>query len=322
MLLNRIELFLTVAKHQNLGKTAREMHVSASSVCQRLKSLENDFGVKLYKKKKEGIELTGAGQALLATGSEVLTQLQNLRKTLNPDPKIAVRSLTIAGTYGPSAKYLPSAIAAFQKMHPKIDLRFLTADIPSIERLLRNFEVDIAIMQSPSKSSDFNMEHFAEDILTFFTHPMHRLAKKKNLGVEDLAESPLIIREERGATHKVLQQLKRRGLTVNVALRCASPDAVKAAVRQKMGVGILFYNVIAEDIRRKNLKILNFSGLPGLLGNSYIVYNKGKPLSPSANDFLTLLRSMKTQIKNSGNISEIGRERNGPVMYTAFQSAG
>jgi DNA-binding transcriptional LysR family regulator len=59
--LNRIELFVTVAKHHNLGKTAREMHVSASSVCQRLKSLENDFGVKLYKKNREGIELTGAG---------------------------------------------------------------------------------------------------------------------------------------------------------------------------------------------------------------------------------------------------------------------
>ena len=54
MLLNRIELFVTVARHHNLGKTAREMHVSASSVCQRLKSLENDFGVKLYKKNKEG----------------------------------------------------------------------------------------------------------------------------------------------------------------------------------------------------------------------------------------------------------------------------
>ena len=28
MLLNRIELFVTVARHHNLGKTAREMHVS------------------------------------------------------------------------------------------------------------------------------------------------------------------------------------------------------------------------------------------------------------------------------------------------------
>ena len=161
MLLNRIELFVTVAKHHNLGKTAREMHVSASSVCQRLKSLENDFGIKLYKKTKEGVRLTGAGQTLLATGSDVLNRLDTLRKTLNPDSETAVRPLTIGGTYNPSAKYLPSAIAAFQKTHPDVKVTFLTADRASIEKLVRQSEVDIAMIQSPSESSDFDREHFA-----------------------------------------------------------------------------------------------------------------------------------------------------------------
>ena len=165
--LNRIELFITVAKHHNLGKTAREMHVSASSVCQRLKSLENDFGVKLYKKKKEGIELTGAGQTLVTAASDVLNQLENLRKTLNHDSEVAVQSLTIGGTYNPSEKYLPSAIAAFQKTHPDVKVKFLTADGASIDKLVRESEVDIAIMHSPSESSDFHMEHFAADDLKY-----------------------------------------------------------------------------------------------------------------------------------------------------------
>ena len=252
MLLNRIELFVTVARHQNIGKTAREMHVSASSVCQRLKSLENDFGVKLYKKNKEGIELTGAGETLLTTGSEVLNQLDTLRKTLNPDSETAVQSLTIGGTYNPSAKYLPSAIAAFQKTHPNVEVRFLTSDGASIEKLVRESEVDVAIIHSASESSDFNMEHFAADNLTFFAHPTYPLAKKKNLALENLAQTPLIVREGRGTTHKMLKQLKCRGLTPNIVLRCASPDAVKAAVRRKMGVGILFYNLVEEDIKRKS----------------------------------------------------------------------
>ena len=302
--LNRIELFINVAKHHNLGKTAREMHVSASSVCQRLKSLEDDFGVKLYKKNKEGIELTGAGESLLTTGSEVLNQLENLRKTLNHDSEVAVQSLTIGGTYNPSEKYLPSAIAAFQKTHPDVKVKFLTADGASIDKLVRESEVDIAIMHSPSESSDFHMEHFAADDLTFFAHPMHPLSKKKKLVLQDLSQTPLIVREGRDATHKMLQQLQYRGLTPNIALRCASPDAVKAAVRNKMGLGILFYNLIEEDIKRKDLKTLNFPDLPKLVGNSYIVYRKNKPLSCAANDFLALLRSMKTHLQNPVNSSE------------------
>jgi len=304
MLLNQIELFVTVARNHNLGKTAREMHVSASSVCQRLKSLENDLGAKLYKKNKEGIELTGAGETLLTTASEVLNQLDTLKKTLNTDSQHAIQSLTIGGNYNPSAKYLPAAIAAFQKTHPDVKVTFLTSDRANIQKWVRESEVDIAIIQSPSESADFNLEHFAVDTLTFFAHPMHLLAKKKKLDLADLAETPVILRDGRGASQKMLKQLECRGLTLNVTLRCASPDAVKAAVRRKMGVGILFYNQIEEDIKRKDLKSLTFSGLPKQVGNSYIVYSKSKPLSSIADEFLSLLRSMKTRLKDPVNILE------------------
>jgi DNA-binding transcriptional LysR family regulator len=302
--LNRIELFITVAKHHNLRKTARQMHVSASSVCQRLKCLENDLGVKLYRKNKAGIELTGAGQTLVTAANDVLNQLENLRRTLNHDSEIAVQSLTIGGTYNPSEKSLPSAIAAFQKTHPDVKVKFLTADGPSIDKLVRESEVDIAIMHSPSESSDFHMEHFAADNLTFFAHPMHPLSKKKKLILQDLSQTSLIVREGKGATEKILKELTRGGITVNVALRCVTPDAVKAAVREKMGLGILFYNLIEEDIKRKDFKPLSFPGLPKLAGNSYIVYTKNKPLSWAANDFLVLLRSMKTNLQNPVHISE------------------
>jgi len=308
MLLNQIELFVTVARNHNLGKTARQIHVSASSVCQRLKSLENGLGVKLYKKNKEGIELTGAGQTLLTTASEFLNQLDSLRKPFNHDPEKAVQSLTIGGTYNPSVKYLPAAIAAFQKTHPDIKATFLTSDRANIQKLVRESEVDIAIIQSPSESADFNLEHFAVDNLTFFAHPMHPLAKKQKLDLEDLAETPLILRDGRGASQKMLKQLECRGLTLNVTLRCVSPDAVKAAVRRKMGVGILFYNQIEQDVKRKELKTLKFSGLPKLVGNSYIVYSKSKPLSSIADEFLSLLRSMKTRLKDPVNMSESNEE--------------
>ena len=137
---------------------------------------------------------------------------------------------------------------------------------------------------------------------------MHPLAKKKKLDLEDLAQNPLVIREGTGATYKMLEQLTRRGLTLNVTLRCVSPEAVKAAVRRKMGVGILFYNQIEQDVKRKELKALKFSGLPKLEESSYIVYGKSKPLSSIADEFLSLLRSMKTRLKDPVNMSESNEE--------------
>jgi DNA-binding transcriptional LysR family regulator len=322
MLLNQIELFVTVAKHQNLGKTAQEMHVSASSVCQRLKSLENDLGVKLYKKNREGIELTEAGETLLATASKVLSQLDNLKRTLNSDSQSAVPSLSVGGTSSPSAKYLPAAITAFQKTHPDIKVTFLTSKRANIEKLLRASQLEIAIIQSPSESSDFNLEHFAADNLTFFTHPTYPLAKKKKLDLAELSKIPLIIREGKGASHGMLNQLKRQGLTLNVTMRCKSPDVLKAAVRRKMGVGVLFYNQIEKNIKRRDFKALNFSRLPKLVGNSYIVYSKTKPLSSVAGEFLTLLRSRKVREKIRGFHSNKNSPNRAATNNKGFQGRG
>ena len=77
------------------------MHVSPSSVSQRLKSLERDFGAKLYRKNKDGIELTTAGQTLLSTANQVLQQLDALRRTLNPSLEKPVQALAVGGSYTP-----------------------------------------------------------------------------------------------------------------------------------------------------------------------------------------------------------------------------
>ena len=294
MLLNNIELFISVAKHKNLGDTAGELHVSASSVCQRLKSLENDLGVRLYSKSREGIELTVAGKTFFAVGTQVLDEIETLRRKLSGKPSPADNNLSVGGTFTPSVKHLPSAIAAFQKTHPVAKLKFLSAHRAVVEQWLHDFKLDIALIQSSRKCTDLVMEEFAEDELTFFALPTHPLVKKKRLGLHDLKNIPLVVREGQQATGKLLKELERSGTTPNITLRCATPQAVIASVTRKMGVGILCSGAIEEELKRNDFITLKFPALKDALRvPSYIVYSKKRPLSPIAADFLRFLRSRK-----------------------------
>jgi LysR family transcriptional regulator, hydrogen peroxide-inducible genes activator len=296
MLLNQLELFVSVAKTQNLAKTARRIHVSPSSVSQRLKSLETEMGAKLYQKCKEGIKLTDAGRMLLEGANEILNQIETVKKNINSLSLAKVESLVVGGTYNPSAKHLPAAIAEFQKTHPHITLSFLTLERARIEKMLQQYEIDVAVVQSPSKSADLHLEHFAVDHLVLFAHPADPLAKQKRLTLADLSETPLIVREGRGSSEKLLRQLRSRGLKLNVKLRCLSPNAVKSAVREQTGIGILFCELIIDELKRKELKLLQPDGMPKVTGHSYIAFNKQKPLSAPAQAFVELLRSRKNPI--------------------------
>lgn len=309
MFLDRIQLFISVTKYQNIAKTAREMHVSASSVCQRLKALESDFGAKLYKRTNTGIEVTEAGETLLAIASDVVNNFETLRAKFRCELDAPERVLKVGGTYNPSARDLPSAIATFHKSFPDADITFLTSTKAEIENSLHERQVDIAVIQSPSKSADLIMEPFAVDRLVFFSPPRHPLANKKCVDLSDLYHTAVVIRGGRGTTERFVEKLKAQGIALNVSLRCVSPDAVKAAVRREMGIGILFHNLVEDELKRKEFKVLKFRSLVTPVANTFIVYNKKQPLSAAANEFLGILRSMKDRLAATGKITQTDDQR-------------
>ncbi len=49
MTLHQFEIWIAVAKHQNVTKTADELHIRQPSVSQQIKSLEKNCGIKLYR---------------------------------------------------------------------------------------------------------------------------------------------------------------------------------------------------------------------------------------------------------------------------------
>jgi len=88
MTLHQLEIWIVVAKHQNVSKTADELHVRQPSVSQQIKSLEKDYGIKLYKAYPgKGIELTEAGRLLLKYAKLIHLQVKILEDKLKSSRK-------------------------------------------------------------------------------------------------------------------------------------------------------------------------------------------------------------------------------------------
>ncbi len=88
MTLHHLEVWIAVAKHQNVTKAADELHVRQPTVTQQIRSLEKDCGIKLYKAySRRGIELTQAGRLLLKYAKLIHLQVNNLEKKLKSSRK-------------------------------------------------------------------------------------------------------------------------------------------------------------------------------------------------------------------------------------------
>ena len=78
----QFEVFNAVAKHLNITRAARELHVTQSAVSHQIERLEEHLCVALIRKKRRGIELTEAGKSVRIK-CERITSFVNAVNKLN-----------------------------------------------------------------------------------------------------------------------------------------------------------------------------------------------------------------------------------------------
>ncbi len=64
--LHQIEIFLSVAKHQNISRAARELYISQPAISNWISKMETDCGMTLFVRNNRGVSLTPDGEELYA----------------------------------------------------------------------------------------------------------------------------------------------------------------------------------------------------------------------------------------------------------------
>jgi len=293
MTLDRLRVFAAVAKHGSVSRAADELNITQPAVTKRLRVLQRTFKAMLYKRSGRGVELTDKGKIFLQDAIEILSQYDRLKGEFSGALVVGTNeTLTVGGSCSPSIDLLPSLLALFRKSHPHVRMSLRTDNSGAIERMIINDEVDIAVINKVPTNHLLAIEPYRREPLVAFVLPNSTEARKTNFTWEDFATAQIVIRSPirgQGAADQFLKALKQRGFTPNIAMRCDSPDAVKSAVKMKIGVGILFQEAIAYELNKGEFKLIKLP--PGdICGESFIVYRKGRPLSKAIQDFLKLLR--------------------------------
>lgn len=68
----QLECFVSVAEHLNFSRASESLHVSQPAVSHQIQTLENELGVKLFKRTSKSVELTEEGMLFLADARYIL----------------------------------------------------------------------------------------------------------------------------------------------------------------------------------------------------------------------------------------------------------
>jgi DNA-binding transcriptional LysR family regulator len=327
----QLETFAAVAKHLNVSRAARELHVTPSAISHNLDQLRKTIGVPLTRRTGSGVELTKAGEAVRIKAESILLQLDSLStmfRTVSADR--LEENLAIGASHGPSIRLVPELLARFQSQFPRLRVTVRTGTSKEIELLLRQQTVEVAFLSNPSNASALTIEPIASERLLFVVAKKHPLAKKPMFNTAEVADLPLLVGEGQDGKTSAVDVIKRslpETIKLSVKAKFDSPGALRAAVMNGMGVGVLYEDMVVDEIRDGSLKELTVAGI-NLAGHSYLAYLKNKALFPAAVKFVEAARLQRAENLRFENPLKSGGKRDaslgliGKKQYSKRDAAG
>ena len=73
----QLECYIALSDTLNYARTAEHMNVSQPAITRQIQSLENELGVKLFKRSTRSVDLTDDGKSFLADAKKILDISQN-----------------------------------------------------------------------------------------------------------------------------------------------------------------------------------------------------------------------------------------------------
>ena len=255
----QLRAFHAVASEGGFTRGAERLGISQPAVTVQVRALEQAFGIELFSRRGQRVELTEFGREVWQHARRIFAQVQDLDELLAAAGSLRTGRLTI-GADGPFSVMDP--VAAFIARYPGVRVAVRIGNAARVVADLEEGRTDLAILNLIGARREIHHEPLYRDRIVAFVAAGHPLAGLAGIGLEELARAPLILREPGSATRALLlDALSGRSLEPTIALELGSREAVREAVLAGLGVGAVFARELVPDPR---LVVLPIAG--GALG--------------------------------------------------------
>lgn len=279
--LRQLRAFGAVIRGGSITAAANLLAVTPPAVAQQLRLLEEALGVALVERAANGAKPTDAGREVLLALGRIEAALLDCAAAIE-----ALRGMeggrVSVGVISTAKYFAPFALAAFQRAHPKVELRVLVGNRKETIIALETFETDLAIMGRPP-------ENFPVERAVIGRHPHviiapidHPLTRQRQVLLRDIAAETFLLREQGSGTRDLMHRaFSEAGLALPKGIEIGSNETIKQAVMAGMGVALLSAHTIAAEVHDGRLAVLDVDGFP-IVRQWFVVRHSEKRVLPAA----------------------------------------
>jgi len=250
---SELRAFHAAARAGSMSGGARHLGLTQPTVSAHVATLESTYGVELFFRRGRRVELTEFGRRMLETTHrlvdaevEALSLLLHARNSGSGDLRISA-----VGPYN-----VTPMLGELRRVHPGVRISMSVGDSQQILESIASYQSDVGVLVHPVADPRIFCMPYRKQPLVFFAAASHPLARRAQLTMADLAGHSFVMREQGSTTRRVLEQcLAQEGVQVRSDLEIGSREAVREAVAQGLGIGVVSDAAYLADPRTVKLPI-------------------------------------------------------------------
>lgn len=186
----QLKAFVAVAQTNNYTHASKQIKTSQSSVYRSIQELHQLLGMPLFEKTSQGMQLNRQGRIFYQSCKLAISELKQGEMEIYLAQQKVVGKITLGCMPLVRHELLPHAINLFNKTHPKIDLSIIESSYENMLEKLRLGEIDFLIgaLRPICHTPDILQEKLFNATLCIVADKEHKLARKRNVNIEDLLQ--------------------------------------------------------------------------------------------------------------------------------------
>lgn len=255
-----IHYFIEIANTQNLSRASERLGVTQPTLTHAIRRLEDDLGVKLFHRSKQGVHLTQAGERFLSSSLSLLDAWEKAA-TAAKNTKIKAEGRLKIGCHPSVARYtLPVFLRSLMHENPGLEIN-LNHDLSRhISEKVISWELDFGIVVNPPPHPDLVIKEICQDTVTLWA--------KKGFATSDI----LICDPDLLQVQSILSKLKKRKSSFKRIIHSSNLEVIATLVLSGCGIGVLPERVVRSN---ENADVTMISNAPFFKDRICLIYRAG-----------------------------------------------
>jgi DNA-binding transcriptional LysR family regulator len=240
MEVRHIQAFIAVAEELSLRRAGRRLGVSQASISRQVQQLEQELGLTLFLRRRDGIELTHQGTLMLDQAmrlSAAATEFADHMKTVEAHRRGVVRLGISWGLWD-----TVNRIRARHQARAN-GVAVLGSDLASWHQVeaLRQRRIDVGLLRLPSDTRELHCAVLFNECVVAILPASHPLAGRSSVRLAELAGDRLLLHDRDHAPviyDKIFELYSAAGVTPHIVATTASPATPGGMINVASGKGI------------------------------------------------------------------------------------